>query len=91
MNPPFSIDIPERFWKKIYPSLPDYKQAAFLKQIEQMAEGSRSHSVNLKKMKGRPNIWEARLNGHYRMTLELYKGLIKIRNAGPHDILKHNP
>lgn len=90
MNPPFFIDIPETFRKKIYPKLPKHKQEAFNEQIKKICENPHSHSLNLKKMRRRPHIYEARLNGGYRITMELKAGLIRIRNAGPHDIL-NNP
>lgn len=43
--------------------------------------------LNTKKMGG-SDIWEARLDQHYRMTFRIAGNRIILRRVGPHDVLK---
>lgn len=42
-------------------------------------------SLHVKKMKEETNVWEARIDRFYRMTLWWEKDSVTLRTIGPHD------
>jgi hypothetical protein len=48
-------------------------------------------SLRTKKIKGREDIWEARIDLHYRMTFEIEAETIFLRVVGHHDEVLKNP
>lgn len=93
MIPPFEIVIPEKFKKKFYADLPSHKKDAFDEAIVLLHQNPKHPSLNLKPMHGRskPNkIYEARINGGYRCTMDMIGNQLRLRKVGPHDI-ERNP
>lgn len=52
-------------------------------------------SLVIKKIRGKDNIWEGRIDDFYRFTFEILtednETLYYFRNIGPHDITSTNP
>ena len=72
----------------------DYKNLSPLlrrrtdEQLEILLENPQRPSLGLKKMKGFPDIWEARVTNSYRFTFQIQGDLYLIRRVGTHDVLK---
>lgn len=73
---------------KAYRKLPLQIQEAADKQLERMLSDPNHPSLNVKKMQGVPDIWEARVTKSHRLTFQLDKDIYILRNIGPHDILE---
>lgn len=71
-----------------YARLPDDLKQRVDKQLALLLKDPRHPSLRLKRMRGTANIWEARVTGGYRMTLELADESIILRRIGPHDVLR---
>ena len=48
----------------------------------------RHPSLSSKKMKGHPDIWEARVDYHHRITFQVAHDTLVLRTVGAHDTLK---
>lgn len=66
-------------------------QKKFAKQIELMFQNIRHPSLQTKKIQGHLNIWEARLDYHFRFTFNWEKDKIVLRTIGNHDEVLKNP
>lgn len=88
MTPPFQIQYTSKF-EKFYSELPNHKKDAFDQAVDLLVSDPRSHSLNLKKMRGTKDIWEARINGGYRLTMTMQKGILKLRKVGTHPTLQN--
>lgn len=77
-----------RSFVKDYQRLTSQIQQQIDKQIERLAENPRHPSLQTKKMEGHPNIWEVRITGGYRMTLQINGDICLLRRVGTHDTLK---
>ncbi len=73
---------------KDYQELPAHIQLRIDEQIERLLDNPRHPSLRMKKMEGRPSIWEARITGGYRMTLQIDGDTYLLRRVGPHNVLK---
>jgi len=47
--------------------------------------------LHTKKIKGKEDIWEVRVDIHYRMTFEIIGDTIYLRVVGNHDDVLKNP
>ncbi len=70
-----------------YNTLPPHIQRKVDKQLQQLAAKSPSPGLRLKKMFGDTNVWEGRVDYHYRFTFERLENGIRLRAVGMHDIL----
>ena len=80
----------EKF-KELYLELPHSLRKKVDKQIRLLAGNLRHPSLNCKKIQGRENIWEARVDEKYRMTFEIVNDTIFLRVVDDHDKALRNP
>jgi len=78
-------------FRKSYKDLPQYIQTKVDKQIEILEANYLYPSLHTKKIKGKEDIWEARVDIHYRMTFEIIDNTIYLRTVGNHDDVLKNP
>lgn len=78
-------------FKRVYKSLPDEVKIKVKETLRTMAINIRHPSLQVKKIKGTKNIWEARVSLDYRLTFQLIQNYIILRNVGPHDSTLKNP
>ena len=71
-----------------YQSLPGRLQAAVDKKIEILLVNPHHPSLRVKKMEGRPDVWEGRINRGYRFTFQILDDVYLLRRLGTHDVLK---
>lgn len=55
------------------------------KQIRFLVDDMFHPSLRTKKVSGRMDVWEVRIDYHYRMTFQKESNMIIIRAIGPHD------
>ena len=75
-------------FKKLYRKLPSAIQKKVKRQLGHLAEGMWHPSLHAKKIQGREDVWEARVDLHHRMTFQIEDNQIILRGVGPHDLLK---
>ena len=78
-------------FKKAYQSLPWNIQIQVKETLRKLAADLRYPSLQVKKIKGTKNIWEARVTISYRLTFQIVKDFLILRNVGPHDSTLKNP
>lgn len=84
-------------FKKAYDALPTYIQAKAIKAFALFRDNPGHPSLGVKKIKGRDNLWEGRVDDFYRFTFEYRKAprsndtICLFRNIGSHDIIKKAP
>ncbi len=78
-------------FKKAYRILPRDIQNKTDKQLEILETNYLHPSLHTKKIKGKEDIWEARVDLHYRMTFEILADTIYMRTVGNHDDVLKNP
>ncbi len=76
---------------KCYRELPVDIQKKTDKQIKLLSENIRHPSLHTKKIKGSSDIWEVRIDIHYRMTFEIIEDTVFLRVIGNHDEVLKNP
>jgi len=74
----------ERF-KRAYEKLDEERRARVQKALRLLIEDSRHPSLQAKKMQGTAGIWEARAGISLRITFEMHRDTILLRNVGEHD------
>ncbi len=74
----------ERF-KAAYRELTPSNQQRARKAIRLLRENPRHPGLRVKRIKGTQDIWEARVSRSTRMTFEVHRDLIILRNVGEHD------
>jgi mRNA-degrading endonuclease RelE of RelBE toxin-antitoxin system len=70
---------------KDYEKLPLPLKKKADKQFNMLVTDINYPSLRTKKMQGENNIWEARIDYHYRFTFQVTDQLITIRSIGQHD------
>jgi len=80
----------ERF-RRAYRGLPSEVQKRVDKQIAFLSENIHHPSLRAKKIKGRVEIWEARVDYQHRLTFEIIEDTILLRVVGNHDVVLKNP
>lgn len=78
-------------FRTCYQQLPLSIQRKVDKQLQFLADNPRYPSLHTKRIRGTTNIWEARLDLHYRMTFEMSSDTIVLRIVGHHDEALKNP
>lgn len=74
---------------KQYQKLPLSTRKKFDRQIEMLAtQGMRHTGLSARKMVGQDDIWEARIDLHYRFTFQLQGDVIVLRRIGTHEIYR---
>lgn len=78
-------------FKKLYEDLPLEVRKKLAKQLNFLQNNLSHPSLHAKKIKGHFNIWEARIDYHYRFTFNLEKDTVILRAIGIHDEALNNP
>jgi len=84
-------------FSKAFRSLPPEIQERARTAIKRFKENPRHPALQVKKMKGRDEIWEARITQSHRFTFHYTtdpdsgEQVCMFRNIGPHSILDTNP
>lgn len=78
-------------FKELFCELPLSIRRKFAKQIRLFEQNPKHPSLQAKKMQGHNNIWEARLDYHYRFTFNWEGDSITLRVVGHHDEALKNP
>lgn len=71
--------------------MPQNIQLKVDRQLKMLLEDMRHPSLHTKKIKGKANIWEARVDFHYRLTFEIVEDTLFLRVVGNHDEVLKNP
>ncbi len=74
----------ERF-KRAYKSLTKGLKQQVKEALKRMASDLRHPSLQVKKIKGTGDIWEVRVSLDCRLTFNMVKDKIVLRNVGRHD------
>ena len=77
-----------RSFARSYARLPARIRQKVDKQLRMLAKDSRHPSLHTKRVKGHPDIWEARVDYQHRFTFMMRKSRVILRSVGSHDILK---
>ena len=88
MKPNFILT--SRF-KRAYKSLPEDIKVRVQEALRKLAVKFRHPSLQVKKIKGTDDIWEARVSLDYRLTFQIVKDYFILRNVGHHDPTLKNP
>jgi mRNA-degrading endonuclease RelE of RelBE toxin-antitoxin system len=80
----------ERF-RASYQALPSFVQRKVDRQLTMLAQNLRYPSLQVKPVKGTRDIWEARVDQHYRLTFERRGDALYLRVVGNHDDVLRNP
>ena len=71
-----------------YNKLPAPIRKKIDRQLRHLVKDIRHPGLYAKKMAGASDIWEARVDYHYRFTFKVVKGRAILRKVGIHDILR---
>ncbi len=75
-------------FERDYRTLPTVLQKAVDQKLLLLLENFKSPSLQIKKMKGYTNVWEARVNRGSHFTFSIVGKAYLIRRVGPHDVLR---
>ncbi len=75
-------------FKRDYKKLSSPSKEKVKKALLQMEKDLKYPSLQVKKIKGIKNIWEARASESLRITFNLEGKIITLRTVGEHDILR---
>lgn len=78
-------------FKRAYRILPEDIKSRIKEALRTLAANPRYPSLQVKKIKGTKDIWEARVTLDYRITFHMIKDYIILRNVGHHDPTLKNP
>ncbi len=73
---------------KDYTKLPDDKQKKVDRLLNLLKQDLYHPGLNARKMTGKEQIWEARVDVHYRMTFKIEGELLVMRRVGTHEIYR---
>lgn len=76
-------------FERDYRKLPDDLKARVDRALLQMERDLRYPSLQVKKMQGTADIWEARITRSCRITFNLEGDWLLLRTVGEHDVLKN--
>ncbi len=74
---------------KQYLKLPPPIRKKVDRQLRQLIQDMRHPTLQAKKMVNHEDIWEARIDIHYRMTFTFEREVITLRRVGTHEIYRH--
>ena len=75
-------------FKKLYQKLPQSAKQKVKRQLKLLATDLRHPSLHARKMSGTDNVWEARIDYHYRVTFQFDDNVIILRAVGTHAIYR---
>ena len=74
-----------------YHSLPERIKKQANKQISFLLEDLHHPSLRAKKLKGKEDIWEARVTRDYRLTFQIIGNTYLLRRIGKHEEILRKP
>jgi mRNA-degrading endonuclease RelE of RelBE toxin-antitoxin system len=80
----------ERF-KKAAVKLPHEIQTKAAKAFLLFKDNPRHPSLGVKRVQGMPDVWEGRIDIHYRFTFHYEGDACVFRNIGLHEIVEREP
>jgi len=84
------LEFSERF-VKAYERLPKQTRAKVKKTLALLDADFRHPGLRTKRVKGSGDLFEARVDRHYRLTYERQGDVLILRNVGAHDETIDNP
>lgn len=78
-------------FKKAYKALPSESKEQVIKTLRLLATDIRYPSLHVKKIQSTKDIWAARVNLDCRLSFQIVKDYIILRNVGHHDSTLKNP
>jgi hypothetical protein len=75
-------------FRSLYKKLPPPLKKKTDRKLKYLAKNLRHPSLRAKKMTNRPDIWEAAVDYHNRLTFKIVGNKIILRVVGPHDVLR---
>ena len=75
-------------FKRDYQRLPEQIQKQTEKALKLLTANPRHPSLQVKRIQGTRDIWEARVTLGYRFTFNWAGNVVTLRRLGTHDILK---
>ncbi len=78
-------------FRRAYKSLPEDARLRVKDALRKLADNFRRPSLQVKRIKGTKDIWEARVSLDYRLTFQIIKDYFILRNVGHHDSALRNP
>jgi len=78
-------------FERAYHSLPAQTQERVKDVLRMLAKDMRHPSLHAKKIQGAQGIWEARVSLECRLTFQIEKHSIILRNVGHHDLTLKRP
>jgi mRNA-degrading endonuclease RelE of RelBE toxin-antitoxin system len=73
---------------KLYSRLPPPIRKKVDRQLITLVRDIQHPGLNARKMMGHADIWEMRVDEHYRMTFEIAGDTIILRKVGTHEIYR---
>lgn len=73
---------------KDYGRLPQDKQQKVDKQLRLLSQDFQHPSLNTRKMAG-TDVWEARIDYHFRVTFKIERNVLVMRRVGTHEIYRN--
>ena len=59
------------------------------RQLRNLSQNPRHPGLFARKMTGYSDVWEARIDEHYRVTFQIVDDVIVVRRVGTHEIYRH--
>ncbi len=78
-------------FERAYKALPLEAKNKLKEALKMLEVNIRHPSLQVKKIRGTKDIWEGRLSLDYRLTFNMIKDYIILRNVGHHDPTLKNP
>ena len=75
-------------FKRDYKKLPSAIQKKFIRQLTIFSQNRKHPALAAQKMTGKDDIWEARVDYHYRFTFKIGSHEIVLRRIGTHEIYR---
>ena len=80
--------LPLATFTKHYEKLPSQIRKKVDRQLGYLVQDLRHPGIHAKKMSGEADLWEARVDYHYRVVFQIQDDVMILRSVGTHDILK---
>lgn len=74
-----------RDYKLLHPTI----QKKVDKAVLQLTHNLRHPSIRARKLKNQADVWEARVDYHFRVTFRIVGDVISVRRVGTHEIYRN--
>jgi mRNA-degrading endonuclease YafQ of YafQ-DinJ toxin-antitoxin module len=76
-------------FQRDFQAIPTHIQKKFQRQLKTVITlGIRYPGLSVRKMSGQTEIWEARIDEHYRFTFQMVDEVMILRRVGTHEIYR---